>query len=87
MRRRLAIALCASALIGGCGKKDGAEQQSGSAQNVSAQSFDSKDATSIDAATGADANFAEDVELTLNDLDDANLDADEDLNTAGSNAD
>jgi major membrane immunogen (membrane-anchored lipoprotein) len=75
--RSFVLIACTSIVLAGCGKKDSAEQGASGTQNVSAQSFDSRDATSIDAATGADANFAEDVELTVNDLEEANLDTSE----------
>jgi hypothetical protein len=60
--RILVLALAASSLVlAGCGKKQATDNTSGLDQAITAQDFDANDATAIDAATGADANMAADV--------------------------
>ena len=64
--RNLVLALAASSLVlAGCGKKEATGNTSALDQAVSAEDFATNDATAIDAATGADANMAADVEFNL----------------------
>jgi dsRNA-specific ribonuclease len=71
MRSIVILALGALALTS-CGKKQDADQASAAAQNLAVDSIGGNDVTAIDAATASDANMAEDVELTVNELDDLN---------------
>src|SRR5690348_3360146 len=64
--RHLVIALAATSLaLGGCGKKAVTGNTSAVDETVSAQDFTTNDTTAIDAATGADANMAADVDINL----------------------
>ena len=71
MRSIVILALGALTLTS-CGKKEGGDQATAAAQNISAESIGGNDVTAIDAATASDANMAEDVELTVNELGDLN---------------
>ena len=64
---RLAVlALAASALaLSACGKKETTGNTSAVDQAVSAEDFATSDATAIDAALGADANMAADVDINF----------------------
>src|SRR5688500_18945286 len=67
--RLLVLALAASSLaLAGCGEKQATGNTSALDEGVSAEDCATNDATAIDAATGADANMAADVEFngTLN---------------------
>jgi hypothetical protein len=62
--RTLVLALAASSLaLSGCGKKEATGNTSGLDEALSARDFATSDATAIDAATGADANMAADVDI------------------------
>ena len=64
--RTLVIALAASSLaLAACGKKDATGNTSALDEAVSAEDFATNDATAIDAATGADANMAADVDINV----------------------
>lgn len=64
--RTLFLALAASSLaLTGCGKKQATGNTSAIDDSLSAQEFASNDATAIDAATGADANMAADVDINV----------------------
>ena len=64
--RTLVLALTASSLaLAACGKKEATGNTSALDQAVSAEDFTTNDATAIDAATGADANMAADVEFNV----------------------
>jgi hypothetical protein len=64
--RILILAFAASSLaLTGCGKKQATGNTSALDQAVTAQDFATNDATAIDAATGADANMAADVDINL----------------------
>ena len=63
--RLVLLALAASLGLAGCGEKQAAGNTSGLDQAVSARDFATNDATAIDAATGADANMAADVDINL----------------------
>ena len=64
--RTLLLALAASSLaLSGCGKKQDAGNTSVAGEQVTAQDFVTNDVTAIDAATGADANMAADVEINF----------------------
>lgn len=67
-------------LMSACGKDDSAVSNGAVTQNLTAETITSNDTTSIDAATGADANMAEDVQMTVNDLD--ALNSVEDMNAS-----
>ena len=71
MRSIVILALGALALTS-CGKKQDADQASAAAQNLAVDRIGGNDVTAIDAATASDANMAEDVELTVNELSDLN---------------
>ena len=75
--RFLVLTCCAAISLAGCGPKESADQNAAAVQNLTAESISSNDTTSIDAASGADANMAEDVQLTVDTM--------EDLNAIGSN--
>ena len=63
--RSLVLILAATSLaLAGCGKKDVTGNTSALDETVSAQDFSTNDTTAIDAATGADANMAADVNYT-----------------------
>jgi hypothetical protein len=60
------LALAVSSLtLAGCGKKQEAANTAALDQSVSAEDFATNDVTAIDAATGADANMAADVDINL----------------------
>ncbi|MCL6682925.1 hypothetical protein [Sphingomonas alba] len=62
--RALVFVLAATSLaLAGCGKKDVTGNTSALDETVSAQDFSTNDTTAIDAATGADANMAADVDI------------------------
>lgn len=82
--RLLMLITVPALLLAACGSDDAGNQSSPAAQDLNAQTIDSNDMTAIDAATGADANMAEDVELTVNELSEENLDASDDENTLNS---
>ncbi len=64
--RYVVIALAASSLaLAGCGKKEATGNTSALDEAVSAEDFATNDATAIDAATGADANMAADVDINV----------------------
>ncbi len=64
--RTLALALAAASIaLIGCGKKQATGNTSAIDQAVTAEDFAANDATAIDAATGADANMAADVDINL----------------------
>ena len=64
--RTLVLALFVSSLaLAACGKKDATGNTSALDEAVSAQDFATNDATAIDAATGADANMAADVDINV----------------------
>jgi hypothetical protein len=64
--RIVILALAASSLaLAGCGKKAATGNTSAIDQAVSAEDFATNDATAIDAATGADANMAADVDINV----------------------
>ena len=63
---RLALlAIAASLALAGCGKKQTTANTNAIDQAVSAEDFSTNDATAIDAATGADANMAADVDINM----------------------
>ena len=62
--RYVVLALAASSLaLAGCGKKEATGNTSALDESVSAEDFVTNDATAIDAATGADANMAADIDI------------------------
>jgi len=62
--RFFALILTASSLaLAGCGEKEATGNTSAVDQDLSAEDFATADTTAIDAATGADANMAADVEF------------------------
>ena len=66
--RAIALALAAASIaLIGCGKKQATGNTSAVDQAVTAEDFAANDATAIDAATGADANMAADIDITLMD--------------------
>ena len=85
MRSIVILALGALALTS-CGKKQDADQASAAAQNLAVDSIGGNDVTAIDAATASDANMAEDVELTVNELDDLNSTEESDSEVSVNNA-
>ena len=86
--RTLSILALSALALASCGKKDDGGQASTAAQNISAESIGGNDVTAIDAATASDANMAEDVELTVNELGDLNAvdESDADADEGGDNA-
>lgn len=62
--RALLLTVAAAALsVTGCGKKQAADNSSAPGETVSADDVSTNDTTVIDAATGADANMAMDVDI------------------------
>lgn len=62
--RHLVLALVGSSLVlSGCGKEEATGNTSALDQTVTAEDFAASDATAIDAATGAAANMAADVDF------------------------
>ncbi len=57
------LAVAGSLIVSGCGKEDAAGNTSAVDQTISASDFVTNDVTAIDAATGADANMAADVDI------------------------
>ena len=71
--RYLVLALAASSLaLSGCGKKEATGNTAAVDEGVTAQDFVTNDVTAIDAATGADANMAADVDIEVADNGDGN---------------
>ena len=58
------LALCSLALVA-CGKSEQTGNTSSLDEAVSAKDFETSDVTAIDAATGADANMAADVDINV----------------------
>ena len=63
-RLALGFALCMLAL-GACGEKQQTGNTSSLDEAVSAKDFETSDVTAIDAATGADANMAADIDINV----------------------
>ena len=64
--RILVLILAASALaLSGCGKKEATGNTAALDEGVTARDFATNDVTAIDAATGADANMAADVDINV----------------------
>jgi hypothetical protein len=59
------VAIAASLALTGCGKKQTAANTNVLDEAVTAEDFATNDATAIDAATGADANMAADVDINV----------------------
>ena len=66
------VALAASLALSGCGEKQATGNTNALDQALSAEDFVANDATAIDAATGADANMAADVEFNALDNESGN---------------
>ena len=67
--RPLILVLAATSLaLAGCGKKAVTGNTSAVDETVTAQDFSTNDTTAIDAATGADANMAADVDINAVEL-------------------
>jgi len=77
--RALILAAGAALAVSGCGGDQAVENAANIDEALAAQNIAANDTTSIDAATGEDANMAEDVNFTVNEVD--NLSADD--NSAG----
>jgi hypothetical protein len=73
MRILLLAAAASSIALAGCGKEEAAGNLSGPDEAVSAAGPSNGDVTSIDAATGSDANMAADVDI--NQVEDSEDDA------------
>ena len=66
LMRILTLALAASSLaLSGCGKKEATGNTAALDEAASAEDFTANDVTAIDAATGADANMAADVDMNF----------------------
>jgi len=64
--RHLVLLLAATSLaLTGCGKKAATGNSNAVDETVTAQDFATNDTTAIDAATGADANMAADVDINV----------------------
>ena len=63
MRLLVPVLAASSLALAGCGEKQATGNTSALDEAVSAEDFSTNDATAIDAATGADANMAADVEF------------------------
>jgi hypothetical protein len=59
------VAIAASLAVSGCGKEQATGNTNAFDEAVGAEDFAANDATAIDAATGADANMAADVDINL----------------------
>lgn len=76
MRAYALITTCAL-LLGACGSNDKGPEQAGAEESINVARAQGNDITAIDAATGADANMAADVEFISNDLNAAGNEADD----------
>ena len=84
--RALILAAGAALTISACGGDKAAENAANVDEQFAAQNIAANDTTSIDAATGEDANMAEDVSFTINEVD--NLPAnDNSADNSSTNAD
>ena len=63
MRHFVLALVCSSLVLSGCGKEEATGNTSALDQTVTAEDFATSDATAIDAATGAAANMAADVDF------------------------
>jgi hypothetical protein len=82
--RALILVAGAALTISACNKDEPAANTTNVDQDLVAQNISANDTTSIDAATGEDANMAADVNYTVNEVD--NL-ANDDNSADNSNAD
>ncbi len=65
--RKLIVLGCAALLVAGCGSKNQSVENTNTAtQTLTAETPPAGDTTAIDAATGADANMAADVQIPTN---------------------
>ena len=84
--RALILVAGAALMISACGKDEPTANTVNVDEALAAQNISANDTTSIDAATGEDANMAADVNYTLNELDNlANEDNSADSDDAQSN--
>ena len=70
--RLVPLAIAASVALAGCGKEQATGNTSALDQAVTAEDFETNDVTAIDAATGAAANMAADVDFNVIGTEDAN---------------
>ena len=70
--RALILVAGAALTISACNNDQPTANTTNVDQDLAAQNISANDTTSIDAATGEDANMAADVNYTLNELDNAN---------------
>ena len=82
--RALILVAGAALTIAACNKDEPAANTTNVDQDLVAQNISANDTTSIDAATGEDANMAADVNYTVNELENLANDAD---NAEGAEAD
>ena len=70
--RLVLLVIAASLALAGCGKEQATGNTSALDQAVTAEDFETNDVTAIDAATGAAANMAADVDFNMIGNEDAN---------------
>lgn len=85
--RALILVAGAALAISACGGDKAAENAANVDEQLAAQNIAANDTTSIDAATGEDANMAEDVNFTVNEVDNLPADDNEADNQGAANAD
>ncbi len=84
--RALILAAGAALVISGCRDNQAAENATNIDDDLAAQNIAANDTTSLDAATGEDADMAADVDFTANELDNLANDANM-ANAAETNSD
>jgi len=85
--RALILIAGAALTISACNKDEQTANTTNVDQDLVAQNISANDTTSIDAATGEDANMAADVNYTVNELDNLANDDDKADNSNADNAD
>ena len=85
--RALILVAGAALSISACGKEQPTANTTNVDQDLAAQNISANDTTSIDAATGEDANMAADVNYTVNEADNLANDDDSADNSDADNAD
>jgi len=85
--RALILVAGAALTIAACNKDEPAANTTNVDQDLVAQNISANDTTSIDAATGEDANMAADVNYTVNELDNSANGDDSAENSGADNSD
>jgi hypothetical protein len=85
--RALILVAGAALTVSACNNEQPTANTTNVDQDLAAQNVSANDTTSIDAATGEDANMAADVNYTVNELDNVANDDDSPDNSGADNAD